>query len=981
MTTSTKSGPSAIKGLWVFSLILFLQLGANAQLFNYYFSPLNNDLPQQFIYALERDNDGYLWIGTGEGLVKFDGSRVISLKRDRKVITDFCTALCNTSKGMIAGFYDGSLAIQTGNELTSISTASDGQIIAIASDGTTHYAITSTQVLQFTKGQASVIRQLKDESYRFTGIAWFRNQLYVGTDQGLKILNPSSNKWISANNTPVTKLETTKDKLYFSSGSTIYDASQINRPKVVFSDSTIITPITHFRVESTGIYLLYDHILRVASNTTSRIFPLPDSNVRAQCLAVVDGNVWIGTYGSGIAYFKPGSHSYRPSADKYAETSIQTFLTEDELIDVRQFGIAITPLENGQANYAKTSTYKSPQQISAACLFGDEIYLGTTTGNVQLFSVLTRKTKAVNAYQGPRKTILDIAIQPDKLWISVQFNGVYVVDLKTRKSDHYTTENGLLNNDINKILPATNGTVWFLSRGSGLAYRNKNQFGYYTLSDGLPSLDLTDAAEDGQANIWITTEGGGLAKIDASGIQSFRKESGLSSDYLTAVRTIGDTIVVSSRGAINILVGNRLRKIETNELTYNPNFANKSMAFRDRTIAVGSDFGPHIQTITDLWPENVLRLKVGSILIDDKSTYYGNLELDYADYKVQFNVDKINLNPFYNPDLEFMLEGFDKEWQDVTKLNIIYQSIKDNEYRFRVRDKSYPKNEAWVTVSVEQPYWKKPITYVLAALAIALLIWITLKIRLQQLRQRNKELEVKVRERTAQLQRKNQELEQFTFAISHDLKNPAINMVELVKLMDGSDAASNEALQKTLVEQLGNVSKKMLRNLLDLIELLKYAGTDELPKERVNLHELIEDVKAGIAPDKLNGLAKLTVDLGGFTHLYANRSNLQSIFQNLISNAIKYRKPDVPAEVSIRTRLEKDRAFIDIRDNGMGIDLQKHGERLFGIFQRLHHHVEGSGIGLHLVKSMVEKNGGVVTVQSEVNQGTCFTLQFEGKLV
>jgi signal transduction histidine kinase len=104
---------------------------------------------------------------------------------------------------------------------------------------------------------------------------------------------------------------------------------------------------------------------------------------------------------------------------------------------------------------------------------------------------------------------------------------------------------------------------------------------------------------------------------------------------------------------------------------------------------------------------------------------------------------------------------------------------------------------------------------------------------------------------------------------------------------------------------------------------------------------------------------------------------LYSIFYNLIHNSIKYRQPGLPCVIQIRSRLLKEGVQLVFKDNGIGIDLKKRGEQVFGLYKRFHPAIEGKGMGLFMVKTQVEALGGKISISSEPNKGTEFTIEFE----
>jgi signal transduction histidine kinase len=107
------------------------------------------------------------------------------------------------------------------------------------------------------------------------------------------------------------------------------------------------------------------------------------------------------------------------------------------------------------------------------------------------------------------------------------------------------------------------------------------------------------------------------------------------------------------------------------------------------------------------------------------------------------------------------------------------------------------------------------------------------------------------------------------------------------------------------------------------------------------------------------------------------KSYLYSIFYNLISNSIKFRQKQVPCIIEIKSNLLKNNVELIFTDNGMGIDLKKKGDHIFGLYKRFHPHTEGKGMGLFMVKTQVETLSGKISIESEVNKGTQFRIEFE----
>lgn len=237
-----------------------------------------------------------------------------------------------------------------------------------------------------------------------------------------------------------------------------------------------------------------------------------------------------------------------------------------------------------------------------------------------------------------------------------------------------------------------------------------------------------------------------------------------------------------------------------------------------------------------------------------------------------------------------------------------------------------------------------------------------------QLRDFNRSLEKLVAERTVELQRSNQELDQFAYIASHDLKAPlrAINYLATWITEDGGNS-----LSPAVVGHLAKMRQRIARmeKLLDDLLAFSRAGRHSQVLERVSCVTLVQNVVDLVGPPR--GFE--VVISPTLPEFYSERVPLETIFRNLISNAVKHHLQPEKGKVWVDATLLPDAVEFSVRDNGPGIDEIYHA-RIFEIFQSLkpRDHSEGSGIGLAVVKKIVERHGGVVRVESVVGQGATF---------
>ena len=227
---------------------------------------------------------------------------------------------------------------------------------------------------------------------------------------------------------------------------------------------------------------------------------------------------------------------------------------------------------------------------------------------------------------------------------------------------------------------------------------------------------------------------------------------------------------------------------------------------------------------------------------------------------------------------------------------------------------------------------------------------------------------------TKELVISNTELEQFSYIISHNLRAPVANIMGLAEQL--KDDSHSMEVKDILNEALSDSIKILDTVTIDLNTILKVKREITEQKELVNLSELICNIQADFQKQAHDEGFFIDISLLKANELLTIKSYLYSIVYNLISNSIKYRQPGIKPHIVIASENNKKQFSLKFRDNGMGIDLVKRKDQVFGLYKRFHNHVDGKGMGLFMVKTQVETLGGKITIDSEVNRGTKFTILF-----
>jgi PAS domain S-box-containing protein len=227
------------------------------------------------------------------------------------------------------------------------------------------------------------------------------------------------------------------------------------------------------------------------------------------------------------------------------------------------------------------------------------------------------------------------------------------------------------------------------------------------------------------------------------------------------------------------------------------------------------------------------------------------------------------------------------------------------------------------------------------------------------------------------LQEQNKALDEFAHIISHNLRSPIGNINALINLLD-----ENSGIQdyKLIFYKLKNLSRNLSETMNDLMETMKVKTQTDLQKDQIRFKEILDKVVQSLEGDLIQCRASVTFDFNDAPTIEYPKAYLESIFLNLLSNAIKYRAPDREPKIHLVTKKidTKGQSYTELKisDNGQGIDLQKYGDKLFGLHKTFHVHEQARGVGLFLIKTQIESMGGSISADSKVDKGTSFTIRF-----
>lgn len=226
----------------------------------------------------------------------------------------------------------------------------------------------------------------------------------------------------------------------------------------------------------------------------------------------------------------------------------------------------------------------------------------------------------------------------------------------------------------------------------------------------------------------------------------------------------------------------------------------------------------------------------------------------------------------------------------------------------------------------------------------------------------------------ADLIRRNDDLEQFAYTISHNLRAPVTNVLSLTEMLVNDDVdQESKAMVLNGLDQSVKKIDLIINDLNNIFQSRQKAGEK---KEIVYFQQLVEALKISFNHIMEKENVSLECDFREMEHISTVRVYIYSILYNLVLNSIKYRREEVFPIISISTQTEDNKYLkLIVADNGKGIDLNRNKKMLFGLYQRFDQTVEGRGLGLYMVKNQVEALSGTIQVHSELGRGTSFTIR------
>lgn len=311
---------------------------------------------------------------------------------------------------------------------------------------------------------------------------------------------------------------------------------------------------------------------------------------------------------------------------------------------------------------------------------------------------------------------------------------------------------------------------------------------------------------------------------------------------------------------------------------------------------------------------------------------------------------KRNFAEIVHPDdLSFLMQAFQKLIETGGVSELI-------EFRLLNKDGNYFYIEAQATNQLNNPYIKG-------------LVVNSRDISTRKKAEEERKLLIK------ELTKNNADLKQFSYIVSHNLRAPLTNLTSMIKLLDFNTVTTDRSLK--LLEGFKSTTLHLNETLNDLIDILVVKDNTNIRTETISFEESLTKIIKSINSLFTETNTRISWDFSSAEFVKFTEPYLESIFQNLITNSIRYRSIERIPEIWIKTEVQEDEIVLTYHDNGIGFDINQAKDKVFGLHQKFHHHPESRGIGLYLIHAQITSLGGTISVDSKINIGTTFKISFK----
>jgi len=735
------------------------------------------------------------------------------------------------------------------------------------------------------------------------------------------------------------------------------------------------------------------------------------------------GTMWVGTFHNGLFSINSNHLDFKSRNSKSDKFFCSNNFTVHDILKTND-GSLLLATENGlvridrdgncssfnheedNENSLSANLLLSLQQSSNGDVWITNNEIGIDKLSTDTWSIERKAKKANNL-----DFYFSVEVEPGKLILGSFKKGLYTYDIAKDSIEKINTIDSKYDSSSFYMYSVNKNGQYYFGTDNGVAFLNqKNTLEQVTIDHNNEFLEITALNFDKKGALWIGVNNKYLLKYTTDGvIQNITNHLVKSNNPIkvfSIIPTDIDTLWFSSNKGIHKLNTNTYENWEFNaqDGLQGNGFLGQSYHHEENgNIYFGGKdginyFNPHQVSLSTSSPQTAITkfkyfnkvLDVGvktdsNFILDKPINYLDEIELGYQDYIIGFEFAALDYADSMRNKYAYRLKGLNNNWVyvDANDRKVSYTNLKPGNYTFQV--KASNKDGMWnhtpkeLKIKVNPAPWFSPWAYFSYLFILVLIIWWYVSYKTLASRKRARELEKEVKERThdANLQRKIVESllkhKNEVFAnITHELKTP------LSLIIGPIDQLRQEVILVENKDILNMVQRNAKRLLLMVGQILKLSQAEVdkgAIRESQNIKPILTMLYESFSPLADDKNLNLILINEHDANIYTTSECLEIIIGNLLSNALKYTNSG--GEISLVSKLIDDNILISVKDNGMGIDKKDLGS-IFKRFVRLDQHksISGTGIGLSVVKEIVETNNGQVKVISEWGKGSEFIITF-----
>lgn len=962
-------------------------------LVSYISNPTNkNSIPNNFIKCLAEDKDGYMWIGTDNGICKYN-YELNSFERFSipestifKIDIDSNGSVyCSTNT---IYKYD-----KEQNRFITIKKKNQNQI------NTNLFEIDNQNNIWFIEESNLILHDIKTGKESVFNIS---SEISIPKTKDTAIsffIDNNNNKWIGKNGNGFVKINA-KNEIEFKYSPKNHEEG------IIRSIAQDKQGNIWFGTEK-GIIILdkNNYIETIKKNDISN-YGLNDNAI--YCIKKdKQGNMWIGTYFGGINTFYDKSKQFKYYNNNYNSKGLKASAIR-QIIEENENSIWIATEDGGVYNYnvPKDIFYKfNDKNIKTENIHSLQIdknhnlWIGTFMHGLIKYNLKTKESTIYNTNNSniPENSIFSLYIdeknilwvgtasglvyyekehnnfkkldnnildnsfvyfitgdRKDNIWLGLRSGGLVKYNTKNSSINQWntkTTNGQITDNYVTSIIIDSKDCIWFGTNNGGLYYLNKNnKINSLSKIKNINANCIYSIIQDNDSSIWVTSNSG-LYKISNNSLNSKLLTT---DDGLPDIKFNYTSSFISSNGTLYLGTNKGLITFYPSQITYNN--SNPDILFTNISIG-GTNINP----------------KKGGIIEKDIN-HINEITISHNQAKflgIEFAAILTGINK--NTNYQILIEGLNDVWQNIgNQRKFIFPVLPPGKYIFKVRTNH--NNIKSITINVTPPFYQTTFAYICYVIIFLLILYFLYKRQEKKLAEKNL-IRINILEKE-KLREMNDLRRDFFINISHEFKTPLSLIISPAqKLINDYDMPEKA---KSLIHDILNNS----RRLFDLIqELVNFNKLEILqPKlniSKINIKETISEIinAFNILADEKN--INFSTEINDIPDvIFADKSVVEKVITNLLSNAFKFTKINGKVKLNIYTEETKNQIFLIIKvsDTGIGISNENLAKIFEPYFQVKENH-DGWGIGLSYIKKLIDAHKGNIFVSSKINEGSCFTVK------